>query len=306
MDKETLEKHQYRLAGSHSAVKICTWTKNSIRNQGVCYKEQFYGIKSHRCVQMSPTLGFCHNQCVFCWRPIEETINLQIEKPDDPDSIIDKCLEGQRNLLNGFGGNEQADKEKLSEAMDPKHFAISLTGEPTLYPELGALLNRLHERGFSTFLVTNGMEPKHLKNLLPTQLYLSVDAPTEELFNKIDRPSLKDGWNRLAESLRIIKDAKTRTCLRFTMIKGMNMIKPDKWAEIIELAQPDFVELKSYMHVGFSKHRMKTENMPTHIEVRAFADQVAKHSKYQVIDEHRRSRAVLLMVKDFKERVMTF
>jgi len=55
--KEKLTRQHYALIGKHSAVQICRWTKKSLRNEGVCYKEKFYGIKSHRCCQMSPYIA---------------------------------------------------------------------------------------------------------------------------------------------------------------------------------------------------------------------------------------------------------
>ncbi|MBN1159983.1 MAG: 4-demethylwyosine synthase TYW1, partial [Candidatus Diapherotrites archaeon] len=64
---EKLEKQQYRVVGNHSVVKICEWCKKSLRGEGVCYKQKFYGIKSHRCLQMSPAL-LCDQRCLFCWR----------------------------------------------------------------------------------------------------------------------------------------------------------------------------------------------------------------------------------------------
>ncbi|RLE41207.1 4-demethylwyosine synthase TYW1, partial [Candidatus Woesearchaeota archaeon] len=49
--RKVLEKQQYAFIGRHSAIKICYWTKKSLLDEGVCYKQQFYGIKSHRCCQ---------------------------------------------------------------------------------------------------------------------------------------------------------------------------------------------------------------------------------------------------------------
>ena len=42
--KEILKKQHYEIAGKneHSAVQICRWTKKSLRDEGVCYKEKFY------------------------------------------------------------------------------------------------------------------------------------------------------------------------------------------------------------------------------------------------------------------------
>ena len=39
MRKELLNK-QYGLAGSHSAVQICAWTRKSLRGKGSCYKQK--------------------------------------------------------------------------------------------------------------------------------------------------------------------------------------------------------------------------------------------------------------------------
>ena len=54
--KQLLEKQQNRFAGARTAVKICTWTKKSLRDELICYKEQFYGIRCHLCCQLSTTV----------------------------------------------------------------------------------------------------------------------------------------------------------------------------------------------------------------------------------------------------------
>ncbi|MBI2665713.1 4-demethylwyosine synthase TYW1, partial [Candidatus Woesearchaeota archaeon] len=51
--RENFEKQQYRMVGNHSAVKVCSWTKQMIRGKGGCYKFKFYGIKSNQCMQMT-------------------------------------------------------------------------------------------------------------------------------------------------------------------------------------------------------------------------------------------------------------
>ncbi len=101
--KKILKKQHYGIVGNHSAVQICRWTKKSIRNEGVCYKEKFYGIKSHRCCQMSPAVMWCDNKCLHCWRAIEETIGDEIKgEIDSPKEIIESCFKAQRKLLIGF------------------------------------------------------------------------------------------------------------------------------------------------------------------------------------------------------------
>ena len=67
-----------------------------------------------------------------------------------------------------------------------------------------------------------------------------------------------------------------------------------------EKASPDFVEIKAYMHLGFSRLRLDRSAMPTHEEVLAFSQELAKHLGYEIADESEISRVVLLS-KDGKK-----
>ncbi len=304
--KKMLEKQHYRFIGNHSAVKLCTWSKHSLRDKGVCYKEQFYGIKSHKCCQMSVTINFCDMDCVYCWR---EHYNEPFADIDDPKELVDKAIAAQRKLISGYGGFENTNKKKYKEAQEPNQFAISLTGETLYYPKLSDMIKELKRRGFSSFVVTNGTLPEVLEKLEPpTQLYLSIDSPDKELQEKICKPMHKDCWERLNKSLAVLKKlkSKTRTCIRLTAIKDVNMYAPEKYAELIKIAEPHFIEVKAYMFVGESRKRLVMENMPLHEEVKKFAEDIAKHCDYKVIDEHKPSRVVLLMKEDFKGRIMDF
>jgi len=67
LQRRALTKEGYKIIGSHSAVKLCRWTKNQLRGRGGCYKHSFYGITSYQCMEATPSLA-CANKCVFCWR----------------------------------------------------------------------------------------------------------------------------------------------------------------------------------------------------------------------------------------------
>jgi tRNA wybutosine-synthesizing protein 1 len=311
--QELLKKQHYALVGKHSAVQICRYTKQSILDRDICYKQKFYGIRCHRCVQMAPSVMWCQHKCLFCWRPIEHTLGDKMRgKVDNPKQIVDECIKAQQKMLMGFGGNSKCNRVKFRESLQPKHFAISLSGEPTIYPKLPELIKELKKRGISSFVVSNGEIPEMIKKIDPTQLYISVDAPNEELFNKIDRPcNNKYGWKNLIKTLKLLKSKKkSRTVLRLTLMKGLNMIEPESYAKLIKLAMPMFVEAKAYMAVGFSRQRFGepkcVEIMPLHSEVKDFAKQICKHSGYKIIDEKENSRVVLLMKKDRKDRIMKF
>ena len=66
--KKILEKQHYAIIGNHSGVKLCHWMRQSLIYGRECYKQSFYGIDSHRCLQMTPTVNHCNHMCLFCWR----------------------------------------------------------------------------------------------------------------------------------------------------------------------------------------------------------------------------------------------
>ncbi len=297
--QDMLEKQHYALVGKnkHSAVQICNYTKQSIRGKDFCYKQKFYGINSHRCCQIAVSVMNCEHKCVFCWRPIEHNLGIKMTKIDSPKEIIQDCIKAQRKLLAGFGGSKESDKNKLKEAQNPKHFAISLSGEPTLYKKLPELIKLLDEKKTTSFIVSNGENPEMIKKINPTQLYISMIAPNETLFRKISNSCHRDCWKRYLKTLKLLKkkSGETRTVLRLTLIKGLNMLEPENYAKLIKISEPDFIEIKAYMHIGFSQNRLKKENMPEHKEVKDFAKKILKYlPNYKKIDEKENSRVVLL------------
>jgi len=176
----------YRLVGNHSAVKICAYCKKAIKGQDVCYKNTFYGIESWRCVQMSPTF-YCDHRCVFCWRDIEYVWPKWQGPVDDPKDVVDGCIKAHIEVLQGFKGNDKAIQERLKQMEKPLHFAISLTGEPTMYPRLPEMIDYIKSKGMTAFLVTNGTIPDMVEKLIdhqPTQLYISVYGTNKEMHKK--------------------------------------------------------------------------------------------------------------------------
>lgn len=295
---EQLESSGYRFVGNHNhaAAKICHWTKQSILDKGVCYKEKFYGIESHRCLQMAPAVPNCQQKCEFCWRDLSYTQTQWEGEYDDPKTIIDEAVKAQNNLLCGFFGNDKANKEKLEESKTPTNAAISLAGEPMLYPEIDELIAEFNRRNFTTFVVSNGQCVDKLKNLEnePYQLYLSLDAPTKKIYNDVCQPQISEGWDNLNQSLDTLASFNSRTCIRTTCVKGRNMTNPEKYAELIKKASPDFVEIKAYMCVGSSRHRLTPDNMPTFDEVKSFAQKIGENCGKKIVNESEVSRVVLL------------
>ncbi|MBN2111230.1 MAG: 4-demethylwyosine synthase TYW1 [Methanosarcinaceae archaeon] len=288
--KSLLKKQGYSLAGRHSAVKTCLWLGRAIKGEGECYKSVFYGIQSHRCLQMTPTL-MCNQKCLHCWRPTE----IDVPMPtgwDSPVEIVGSSIDCQRKLISGFGGS--APRELWMEGNEPRHAAISLSGEPTLFPYLPELVEEFRKQGFTTFVVSNGTVPEMMEKINPSQLYMSLDAPDRQTYEKVCNPKSPQLWGRIDRSLGILRDKDTRTVIRITLIKDLNMFDPEGYAELIKKAEPDYVEVKAYMHLGFSRMRLPREAMPSHEEVLEFSRKVAEHLGYKVAGDVEVSRVVLL------------
>ncbi|MHA7734300.1 4-demethylwyosine synthase TYW1 [Nitrosopumilus sp. S6] len=300
-----LKKAKYGVS-DHSTVELCHWTKKSFKHEGSCYKHKFYGISTHRCMEFSPAGMHCENRCVYCWRPMEfyDSLEMKPEQVAEPKDILTKLMAERKKLINGYYGDSRNDKQRLDESLLPSHYAISLSGEPTMYPKLPELIKYLKslEATKSIFLVTNGQEPDMIQRLqdedaLPTQLYLSTNAADYESFLKINKPKYDDSWERWNRTLGMLKHLNTRTVLRITLIRGYNdridMIPA--FAKMFKESSPHFIEIKSYMHIGRSTNRLEHSNMLEMEEVKRFSEQVAKQSEiFSVMDESIVSRISIL------------
>jgi tRNA wybutosine-synthesizing protein 1 len=271
-----------------------------------CYKEEFYGIQSHRCLQMTPAVNVCNYRCLFCWRFHGMTGFDQSGYPE-PEELLEKCLAEQRLLVSGFKGDERCVPELWKEARSPNQVAISLSGEPTLYPELGEFIGLCKRKGMTTFLVTNGSVPKAIENLstMPTQLYVTVAAPNEDLFKRLCVPQFPRAWSNLTKTLELLPSLSTRTVIRHTLVKDWNMGWEEDYARLDKLADPIFIEPKGYVFVGDSRTRMTMDNMPSHASIREFSARLAKRLSLELLGERQDSRVVLIGDKNAKMRIRT-
>ncbi|CAE7714912.1 TYW1 [Symbiodinium sp. CCMP2456] len=301
-----LTKEGYKIVGSHSAVKLCRWTKHQLRGRGGCYKHSFYGITSYQCMEATPSLA-CANKCVFCWRHHKNPVGTEWKwSMDPPDQIVAEGIDQHRRMIRECKGIPGVQKERFEEAMTVRHCALSLVGEPIMYPRINELVGELHQRKISTFLVTNAQFPEAIRNLDPiTQLYVSVDAGTPETLKAVDRPLFSDFWQRYLDSLKALKAKKQRTVYRLTLVKGHNMEEAANYAKLVALGTPDFIEIKSVTFCGESKASSLTiQCTPWHEEVKAFSEAMLSkeglESQYELACEHQHSCIVLLAHKRYK------
>jgi len=302
--RDKLEKQGYHLLGKRGAYKACQWQKKALLHGDVCYKQKFYGIESHRCLQMAPVVDKCTQNCDFCWRVTPSDVKVSwdqvtVSKEDvvPVDELMDAVLMANLRSLGGYNPDAGAKvpREKYAEARNPKHVAVSLAGEPTLHPQISELIDEIHSRNMTSFLVTNGTRPDVLEKMIPpTQLYITLAAPDEITYKKLCRPGIKEGWQKIIESQEVLQSLNTRTVNRLTMVSGYNMKNPRSYSDLIQKGQPDFVEVKGYMFLGSSRGRLTKENAPTHRDIRAFSQKLADLTGYNLVNEQIESRVVLL------------
>lgn len=292
---DQLEKQQYRIVGGTGAVKLCHWMRQKLIYGRPCYKEEFYGIESHRCLQMTPSVNICNFRCLFCWR-FHGMTGFEGSSCPEPEELLEGCIREQRLLVSGFKGDDRCDPAMWEEARLPNQVAISLSGEPTLYPYLGDFIGLCERKGMTTFLVTNGSVPKAIENLdnLPTQLYVTVAAPNRELFERLCIPQFPRAWDSLMETLALMPSLDTRVVVRHTLVDGWNLGWEDEYAKLDKVADPTFIEPKGYMFVGDSRSRMTLDNMPSHSKIREFSQRIAERLSLELIMEREDSRVVLI------------
>ena len=295
--QKILHRQHYAIVGTHSGVKLCHWMKQSLLFGRQCYKQTFYGISSHRCLQMTPAVTHCTQMCLFCWR-FQNFTEKELQEFDDPGFILEHAIAAQQKLLTGFKGDPRCDQKKWTEANQPNMLACSLSGEPTLYPKLGEFFDLCHQKGITTFLVTNGTTPEALTKLqtLPTQLFVSLVAPNEELYKKLCAPLVPKGWEKIQQTLSLLPSLDTRTVIRHTLVHGWNMDEKfiDAYAKLDGIASPMFIEPKGYVFVGSSRNRLHFSNMPTHDQIKAFGQKLAEFLGYEQTNEKADSLVVLL------------
>ena len=106
---------------------------------------------------------------------------------------------------------------------------VTANGEPTLYPDLDALVDRIDavKGDTKTLILTNSAtldDPKTFETLLKfDRVKLSLDAVTPEVFKKIDRPAEGIDVHRIVEEVkRFSRHYKGELYLEILFVHGIN------------------------------------------------------------------------------------
>ncbi|MBY9008038.1 MAG: radical SAM protein [Candidatus Lokiarchaeota archaeon] len=234
---------------------------------------------------------------------LDDEIKNSLDSKDEIELLINRTLTTPDEIINVH-----------NEALYPNHAAISLDGEPLLFPKISDLVHEFRNRNMTTFIVTNGTLPNTISNMdsLPSQLYLTLPAPNEELYKKICRPMVKNGWNKIQESLELLDSLSTRTLVRLTAVRNLNLKKEfiDEYIKIIKKANPNFFEIKGFtlqakaleIDNRLKEQRPLQDYFPDFDFLNSIAQEFEQKSGFFIIYRNKPSRDFLFAVNWDKEK----
>ncbi|MFW9878327.1 MAG: radical SAM protein [Candidatus Thorarchaeota archaeon] len=228
---------------------------------------------------------------------LDKDIECCISTRDELEVLINRVLTSPDEIIQAH-----------SEATTPNHAAISLDGEPLLYPEISEFVQEFKNRNMTTFIVTNGTLPKRIEQLepFPSQLYITLPAPNEEVYKIVCRPMIKKGWEKIMQSLEMINSLSGRIVVRLTAVKNLNINEKFimDYAKIIDKINPNFFEIKGFTLQAKAlliKERMKREKQlqdyfPDYDYLKDLAIKFENVSGFPLIYQNKASRDFLFAV----------
>lgn len=159
-------------------------------------------------IDLSPTLKQCNFDCLYCELAPARTVESQ-ENILEVETIIDEL------------------KKHLNEKIDV--ITLTANGEPTLYPKLDELIDSIDsiKQNTQTLILTNSanLVNKDVFNSLLKldQVKLSLDAVSDDIFKKIDRPhssiDIDDVVKRVIEFSKVYKG---KLFIEILFVHGLN------------------------------------------------------------------------------------
>lgn len=161
-------------------------------------------------IDLSPALKQCNFDCLYCELAPAVPVN------DQKQSIgVDEIIAELENALAAHPGIDD--------------ITVTANGEPTLYPDLDALIDRIDalKGDTKTLILTNSAtldDPKTFTTLLKfDRVKLSLDAVTPEVFRKIDRPAEGIDVRRIVDAVkRFSRHYEGELYLEILFVHGIN------------------------------------------------------------------------------------
>ncbi|MCF7874892.1 MAG: radical SAM protein [Candidatus Omnitrophica bacterium] len=202
--------------------------------------EYFYGpVPSRRLgfslgVDLTPKKS-CSFNCIYC--------QLQI--------VAEPRM--KRSFFIDFAKFKDEFRAVLSKNPKIDYITLSGSGEPTLHKDLGKIIKALKEISdyqYPVAVITNAslLQRKKVRDELKEAdlIIPSLDAPTAEIFKKINRPHPKINFYKIKKGcIKLRREFKGKIWLEIMLIKGVNdsLDSAHKFRKVIKRIKPDRVQL---------------------------------------------------------------
>lgn len=164
-------------------------------------------------IDLSPTLKQCNFDCLYCELAPSATVDKQTDILEVK-TIIDEL------------------KKHLNDKIDV--ITLTANGEPTLYPKLDKLIDAIDDvkNNTETLILTNSanLVDKTIYNSLLKldQVKLSLDAVSDDIFKKIDRPHKSIHVDIVVQKvIEFSKEYKGKLFIEILFVHGLNDSKEE-------------------------------------------------------------------------------
>ena len=183
-------------------------------------------------IDLSPDKKRCNFDCIYCELEPAKPVDIY----DNPPSV-DEIFEETKKAVDEFKFDV---------------LTITSNGEPTLYPYLNELIDKLKTLNKKLLILSNSstIDNKEIQNALKKLdiVKLSLDSANEKTFKKIDRPSksinLQNIINGIIEFRKIYKG---ELIIEILVVKGINDKEEEfkKLNDVLAKIKPDRVDIST-------------------------------------------------------------
>jgi len=240
-------------------------------------------------IDLSPDEKSCNFDCLYC----ELAVAKVTDTIKNPPKVEDIVAEVQKAMV---------------EFPDIDVITLTANGEPTLYPELDALVDALNliKKDKKILILSNASTIYH-DNIQQTLskidiVKLSLDCASEGCFKKIDRPMSSISLEKIITGMQTFRKIYHDTLvIEILVIKGVNdnLEEMRKLNDVLNTIHPDRIDLGSvdrppaYSVEGVSEDRLKAlsmafENLPLHLIYKKEPEKRVDFTKEEIIETVKR------------------
>ena len=184
-------------------------------------------------VDLSPDKKRCNFDCIYCELEKSKPVNIYDNPP-----LVEDVLKDIKNAIDRF---------------EFDFLTITSNGEPTLYPYLSELIEKINKiKSFKTLILSNSSTIMKEKIQLALRsldvVKLSLDAVSPNIFKKIDRPYKGIDINEIIKGMKEFRELfENELIIEILVVKGINDKKEEfkKINEVLKEIKPNRVDIST-------------------------------------------------------------